>query len=108
MKRLIYLFIILSLTGCASSIRFSPGEIRSFSEDIQRHIEKGEVVTGMTYIQVRYAWGAPQSVNVLEPVNGKYREEWIYSSTGILKTRLIFVDGVLMSIITTEPGIVTR
>lgn len=108
MKRIFVLLIVLLLTGCAGSVRFSPGEIRSFPEEIQKHIQKGEVVTGMTYAQVRYAWGAPNSVNVLEPHDGKFREEWVYSSTGILKTKLIFVDGVLVSIITTEPGIKTK
>lgn len=100
-------FLCLSLLtfGCATGIRYSPGEIKDFPEQIQRHIQAGEVVSGMTQIQVRYAWGAPSEVRVLEPKDGKYREEWIYSTSGLLKTRLIFVDGILQSIISGDPTI---
>jgi len=95
----------LSLFACSSGIRYSPGEIRNFPEDIQKHIQAGEVVTGMTQMQVRYAWGAPSEVKVLEPKDGKYRELWIYSTSGLLKTRLLFVDGVLQSIVSGDPTI---
>ncbi len=95
----------LSLMACAGGIRYSPGEIRDFPEAIQKHIRAGEVVMGMTQIQVRYAWGAPSEVKVLEPKDGKYREMWVYSTTGLLKTRLIFEDGVLQSIISGDPTI---
>lgn len=95
----------VSLLACATGVRYSPGEIRNFPEEIQKHIQAGEVVTGMTQIQVRYAWGAPSDVQVLEPKDGKYREMWVYSTSGLLKTRLIFVDGVLQSIISGDPAI---
>ncbi|MCX7794625.1 MAG: hypothetical protein N2257_09525 [Thermodesulfovibrionales bacterium] len=107
--RLSYFFIVICcsifLAACATGVRYSPGEIKNFPEDIQKHIQAGEIVPGMTQIQVRYAWGAPSDVQVLEPKDGRYREMWIYSTSGLLKTRLIFVDGVLHSIISGDPAI---
>lgn len=97
--------LLLFTSACSAGIRYSPGEIRHFPEEIQKHIQAGEVVTGMTQIQVRYAWGAPSEVQVLEPKDGRYREMWVYSTSGLLKTRLIFVDGHLQSIISGDPAI---
>lgn len=99
------ILVFCTTFACATGVRYSPGEIRNFPEEIQKHIQAGEVVTGMTQIQVRYAWGAPSDVKVLEPKDGKYREMWVYSTSGLLKTRLIFVDGVLQSIISGDPAI---
>ncbi|MFN3740547.1 MAG: hypothetical protein ACK4TF_07745 [Thermodesulfovibrionales bacterium] len=96
---------IIFLGACATGIKYSPGEIRNFPEEIQKHIQAGEVVTGMTQIQVRYAWGAPADVQVLEPRDGKYRELWVYSTSGLLKTKLLFVNGILESIISGDPTI---
>ncbi len=105
-KRLGALIIVfVFFAGCSAGIKYSPGEIRTFPEEIQKHIQAGEVVTGMTQIQVRYAWGAPSEVKVLEPKDGKYREMWVYSTSGLLKTRLIFINGVLESIISGDPTI---
>jgi hypothetical protein len=100
-----FLFVIMFF-GCASLVRYSPDEIKGFTPEMQEHIKQGEIVTGMTPQQVRYSWGSPKTVNVLQPENGKYKEEWVYSRMGIFKTRLIFIDGKLMRIITNEPGIV--
>jgi len=98
--------VVLFLAGCATPVRYTYKEIRHYPIDVKERIMKGEVSTGMTQRQVRYAWGSPSSVKILEPEGGKSREEWIYSSAmGILKTRLIFVDGNLVHIISTEPGI---
>ncbi len=103
---LLFAFLLLVQTGCARSVRYSPDEIKDFPPAIQEHIKKGEVVTGMTQPQVRYAWGSPDYVNVLSPsVDGRYREEWIYTRMGVFKTRLIFTDKKLTEIISTEPGI---
>jgi hypothetical protein len=101
--------VVLFLAGCATPVRYTYEEIRHYPLDVQERIMKGEVSPGMTQKQVRYAWGSPSSVKILEPENGKSREEWIYSSAmGIVRTRLIFVDGRLMHIISTEPGIFRR
>lgn len=104
-------FLILSLlafiiqSGCIESARYSPDEIKGFTPAMQEHIKHGEVVAGMTMQQVRFAWGSPRAINILAPSeDGKYREEWIYSRTGIFKTRLIFIDGKLAYILSNEPG----
>jgi len=97
--------IVLLLAGCATPIRYTYEEIRHYPLDVQERIMKGEVAPGMTTRQVRYAWGSPSSARMLEPENGKSKEEWIYSQAfGILRTRLIFIDGRLTHIISTEPG----
>ncbi len=113
MKKLIFpvlTFIIFSLimvTGCSRTIRYSEEEIKGFPFDIQEHIRKGEVTLGMTQSQVRYAWGAPDSVIVLAPTDdGKNREEWVYGKyAGIFKTRIIFTDGKITEMISNDPGI---
>jgi hypothetical protein len=52
--------------------------------------------------QVRYAWGAPDSIKFLEPMDGKTREEWIYTTTGTMgvvgSRLLLFFDGKLIYI----------
>lgn len=97
--------VVLFLAGCATPIRYTYEEIRHYPLDVQERIMKGEVAPGMTQRQVRYAWGNPSSVRTLEPEKGKSREEWIYTTAfGVLRTRLIFTDGRLTHIISTEPG----
>jgi len=99
--------LILTLAGCVSDVRYSPDEIKAYPQTIQEQIMRGEIAPGMTQQQVRYAWGSPKEINVLKPTEDKkYREEWVYSRTGILKTRLTFVDGKLMHIISNEPGVI--
>ena len=99
------LFALLVLGGCASYARYTQDEIKDYPLEIQEKIVKGEIVPGMTPQQVRYSWGSPSSVTTLKPEDGKQREEWIYSSAaGIFKTRLTFVDGKLVYIISSEPG----
>lgn len=102
---LIFLIAVMGLVGCSTPVRFSQDEIKGYPLDVQERITKGEVSPGMTPQQVRYAWGNPDAIKSLEPENGKAKEEWVYSSVaGALKTRLIFVDGKLTYIISTEPG----
>jgi hypothetical protein len=88
--------------GCAKSVRYSAEEIKDFPPSVQEHIKKGEISLGMTPQQVRYSWGAPDSARILEPLDGKAREEWIYSATagmGVIGTRLlVFFDGKLIYI----------
>jgi hypothetical protein len=96
---------VFFLFSCVSSIRYTNEEIKDFPLDVQQKIIKGEVAPGMTPQQVRYAWGPPDLTKSLEPQGGKPREEWIYTSgVGIFKTKLIFVDGKLTYIISSEPG----
>jgi len=100
MKKVVILItalLFLSQVGCTKSIRYSEEEIKGFSPAIQEHIKQGEVVLGMTPQQVRYAWGSPDSLKILEPFEGKTREEWIYSTLGVVETKLlIFFDGKLI------------
>lgn len=105
MKKVILLILALLLllqAGCAKSIRYSEEEIKAFPPDAQEHIRKGEVDLGMTQEQVRYAWGSPDSIKILEPFEGKSREEWIYSTTGTMgvvgSRLLLFFDNRLIYI----------
>ena len=106
------IFLVLSLlvllgAGCTKSVRYSEEEIRGFPIDVQEHIRNGAVTLGMTQSQVRYAWGAPDSVIVLVPTeDGKNREEWVYGKfAGAFKTRLIFTDGKITEMISNDPAI---
>jgi len=110
MRFLIVLFVTVFIFGCASSpVRYTYEEIKDYPPEIQERIAKGEISLGMTKEQVRYAWGPPSSTRVLTPEKGKQREEWVYSSSlGILKSRLIFVDGKLAYIISNEQKIVNE
>ena len=101
MKNL-FLFLTLtfwSLSGCTSTVRYSPEELKDYPPEIQDQIREGNVSMGMTSQQVRYAWGSPSTVNTLTPtLEGKLREEWIYSSGIFIQRRLLFVDGKLFDI----------
>jgi len=101
-----FLFVMaIFLSGCASSARYSNEEIKDYPVEVQEKITKGEIMPGMTPRQVRYAWGSPNEVRTLQPENGKEREEWVYSSgLGVFKTRLTFIDGKLIYIVSSEPG----
>ncbi|MEW6571631.1 MAG: hypothetical protein AB1390_10755 [Nitrospirota bacterium] len=94
--------VFLLQTGCTKAIRYTEEEIKDFPQNIQEHIRQGEISLGMTPKQVRYAWGSPESIKVLEPYEGKSREEWIYSTMGtlgVVGTRLLlFLDGKLIYI----------
>lgn len=111
MKSVIFLvsaLLFLLVTGCVQSVRYTQDEIKDFPPSIQEQIKKGEVSPGMTQLQVRYSWGAPDSVILLAPTaEGKNREEWVYTRLGgVFKTRLIFTDGKITEIISTEPGVI--
>ncbi len=101
MKRLMIVILAVSFLfgiGCAKSVRYTEEEIQGYPTDTQENIRQGEVKLGMTTQQVRYAWGAPNSIKFLEPTpEGKTREEWIYTKLGIFGTKLlVFVDGKLI------------
>ncbi len=104
MKKGLYgvlILIFLFLNSCISApVRFTNEEIKAFPMEIQEKIIKGEVSLGMTTQQVRYSWGSPNTIRVLDPMNGKQREEWIYTTAGIFENRrLLFIDGRLIYVI---------
>jgi len=101
MQKLIIVILAVSFlfgVGCTKSVRYTEEEIQQFPPETQEHIRKGEVKLGMTTQQVRYAWGAPNSIKFLEPTpEGKTREQWVYSKLGVFSTKLlVFVDGKLI------------
>jgi len=104
---LILIFLFVINVGCMQSVRYSEEEIKNFPPDIQEHIRKGEITLGMTPSQVRFSWGPPNSLRVLEPSeDGKNRDEWVYKNLGgILQTRIIFTDGRITEIITNDPQV---
>lgn len=104
MKKLIFGALILLFmfsAGCTSApVRFTNEEIKGFPIEIQEKIIKGEVALGMTTQQVRYSWGSPNTIRTLDPMNGKQREEWIYTTAGIFENRrLLFIDGKLIYVV---------
>lgn len=93
MKKLILAAIALVLVaGCSKAVRYSPGELEGFSPKVRAHIEKKEVSLGMSYAAVRYSWGAPKAVKVLESED---KEIWVYSSLRVYVTKLTFTGGKL-------------
>lgn len=91
--------VALFLVGCATPSRYTYDEIKHYPLDVQEWIMKGEIAHGMTQQQVRYAWGSPDSIKTLESVDGKSREEWVYSTLGVFGTRIVvFIDGKVMYI----------
>ncbi len=106
---LLSLAIFLLGTGCAKSLRYSAGEIKNFPPEVQEHIKNSEITPGMTMVQVRYAWGAPDSVTALGPdKQGREQVEWTYKSLQFLKTALLFTNDSLAVIESTEPGIIKK
>jgi uncharacterized protein YneF (UPF0154 family) len=97
-----FAFVILFSIGCTKSVRYTEEEIKNFPPATQDHIRKGEIDLGMTKEQVRYAWGAPDSIKFLDPFEEKAREEWVYSQTGtfgVVSSRLLlFYDNKLIYI----------
>ena len=96
---------LAALAGCAPSMRYSDEEIKGFDPKIQEYIKAGEVSTGMTKAQVRYSWGGPDEVVVLQPAaDGRERVRWTYRRMAFFKTKLYFTGDVLTEIVSTEPG----
>jgi hypothetical protein len=92
-----FMLVFLLQTGCIQQVRYSETEIQSFPASIQENIRKGEISTGMTSEQVRYAWGNPALQKILDPYEGKPREEWIYAKFGIFdKKILVFYNNKLL------------
>lgn len=86
-------FAFITVVGCTKAVRYTEDEIKVYPESIQDQIRKGVVDLGMTKDQVRYAWGAPSSIKVLDPYEGKAREEWIYdeqATMGVFGTKILF------------------
>jgi len=101
---LLLLTVVLA-AGCATPARYSAEEIQGYPPEVQEHIKNKEVSLGMTMTQVRYAWGGPDSIRVMEPEEGKQRVQWTYKKMFFSKTRLIFTDDRLTDIISSEPGV---
>ncbi len=96
---LLFIVSVLILAACTPSVRYTYKEIQEYPLDVQERIMKGEVSLGMNQQQVRYTWGPPKSIKLLEPVDGKQREEWVYSTLGVYDMRLlIFMDNKLIYI----------
>jgi len=102
-------FFLFAQAGCAKSVRYSAEEIKDFPPSVQEYIRNGEITPGMTMAQVRYSWGAPDSVTTLaSSESGEERVEWVYKRMEVLKTRLIFTNDSLTEIVSTEPGIIRQ
>lgn len=110
MRFIIIVLLASFIVGCATQgVRYTYEEIKNFPPEIQERIVRGEITFGMTKDQVRYAWGNPTSTRILTPERGKQREEWLYSSSlGLLKSRLIFIDGKLTYIISNEQRVISE
>jgi outer membrane protein assembly factor BamE (lipoprotein component of BamABCDE complex) len=97
-----FAFLCIAAVACTKSVRYSEDEIKNYPPNIQEQIRKGTVDLGMTSDQVRYAWGAPDSIKALEPYEGKSREEWIYTeqgTMGVIGTKILFFyEGKLLYI----------
>jgi outer membrane protein assembly factor BamE (lipoprotein component of BamABCDE complex) len=84
------LFLLFQI-GCTKAVRYTEEEIKRFPQVTQENIRKGTVDLGMTQEQVRYAWGSPDSIKHLDPYDGKFREEWMYSQAfGTVGVKILF------------------
>lgn len=101
-KSLVLVCVLCGLffVGCASTVRYTADEIKGYPPKVQDLIMKGEVAVGMTQPQVRYAWGSPDHSYMLQPLDGKQREEWVYTyQLGLKSKRLVFEDGKVAHIL---------
>jgi outer membrane protein assembly factor BamE (lipoprotein component of BamABCDE complex) len=103
MKKALLLILVLSFllqVGCTKAVRYTEEEIKAYPANVQDNIRKAQIDLGMKPEQVRYAWGSPDSIKILDPFEGKAREEWMYSSVlGVVGTKiLLFYDGKLIYI----------
>lgn len=105
MKKFLFIIAVvlfLSQAGCTKAVRYTEDEIKDFSPAVQDNIRQARIDLGMSQAQVRYAWGSPDSIKFLEPVEGKAREEWIYAhqaSLGVVSSKiLLFFDNRLIYI----------
>lgn len=105
MKKVLLLILVLSFllqVGCTKEIRYTEEEIKAYPANVQDNIRKAQIDLGMKPEQVRYAWGSPDSIKILDPFEGKSREEWMYTSAGtlgVVGTKiLLFYDGKLIYI----------
>jgi regulatory protein len=105
-RALLLVVLAAALFSCVSYVRYSPSEIESLPPGVQENIKKGEIVTGMSPLHVRYAWGPPNYVMIAEPdSSGRYKETWVYTKARIFVTKLTFTDGKLTAIVT---GVATK
>lgn len=94
--------IFLLQAGCTKSVRYTEEEIKNFPPTVQENIRKARIDLGMSQKEVRYAWGAPDSIKFLEPFEGKNREEWTYThqaTLGVVTSKiLLFYESRLIYI----------
>jgi len=94
--------LCIAQVGCTKSVRYTEDEIKGYQSSIQEQIRKGTIDLGMTKDQIRYAWGSPDFIKLLEPFEGKSREEWLYTeqgTLGVIGTKILFFyDGKLLYI----------
>ncbi|MBF0506679.1 MAG: hypothetical protein HQL09_07575 [Nitrospirae bacterium] len=82
------------------SVRYTMEEIKDYPPEVQQNIVNGEVMSGMTPQQVRYAWGGPDSFihAASKSGSGPVREEWVYSSGVLCRVNIIFSDGKMFGV----------
>jgi len=104
MRKILFGLGLLALASCAGGgLRYTYVEIESYPEQLQESIRRGEVMVGMTPIQVRYALGAPERSRTFSPEAGRIREEWKYlSNLNLKKVFVVFEKGEVVRIETEE------
>lgn len=110
MRQTLLLITALIMVSCsAMPVRYSPTELEDLSPDIQEKIIQGKIAKGMTPREVRYSWGAPYRIEILLPdAEGRRRELWTYSTIGLFRTRILFTEGKVSEVYSTEPGIADK
>jgi len=98
-KGFIVISLLCVLAGCVTAVpRFVDA---SWPQPIKDAIEDNRVFIGMTAIQVRSSWGAPESIHKTI-FSGGFSEQWVY---GVYKVQyLYFRDGILETIQTYSEG----
>ena len=105
MKKFLLLCLMSLFILSCTTMRYTTEEIKNFQPQIQEQIKKEEISIGMTFIEVRYAWGAPSQVNVLPPnEQGAERVEWVYKDLFGSST-LRFTNGKITEIISKRGGV---
>ena len=108
---IVFVFFIVFFTGCATSPLAKPNKTSRIKyiqvthvvdQKIKEAIIAGKVIEGMTYDQVRAAWGEPDKVyknlNEVEPNSGmKADEQWIYRWDIFSTNKIVhFYNGIVI------------
>jgi hypothetical protein len=93
-KLVVSLLVAFVIAACAPSIRYTLSELEGLSPQMQERIKRGEVAKGMTFQEVRYAWGAPNRVIVKgADAQGRFIEVWIFAPARVFGKKVVFADG---------------